>query len=142
MKKKTEAKAGIGRPCLYRKSFDKLAENYSLLGARDEDLANYFNVDQATIDRWKLKYPSFCVSIRKGKGISDCNVVQSLYRRAVGGDVTAIKYWLNNRQRSKWADRQSIDYNPRQVEFAELLKSINGTANQLPSSRLKNEANS
>jgi hypothetical protein len=139
MKKKTPRAAG--QPSQYRAIYAGLAYQFSLLGADDAQLAQVFEVEERTINNWKKKHPSFFHSMQAGKTIADAAVVKSLYNRAIAGDVQAIKYWLNNRQRSKWADRQSVEHYSGQGDFAALLKSIEGTANQLPSLRLKKEIN-
>jgi hypothetical protein len=36
-------------------------------------------------------------------------VVDSLYRKAVSGDVGAIYFWLKNRRPSEWRDVQNIN---------------------------------
>lgn len=52
-------------------SYDDLAYNYCLLGANDKFLAKAFEIDVATLNRWKLKHDEFCASIKKGKDIAD-----------------------------------------------------------------------
>ena len=47
-------------------------------------MARFFEVHEATINRWKQKYPKFCESIKKGKEEADANVADSLYQRATG----------------------------------------------------------
>lgn len=69
-----------GAPSLYQKKFDKQAYKLCLLGATDLDLANFFEVEQNTINTWKLKYKSFQLSIKEGKETSDMEVAQSLYK--------------------------------------------------------------
>lgn len=124
-----------GRPTKYKTEYNQLAYKYSLLGAIDKDLADFFEVDGATINRWKIEYPEFCVSIKKGKAQADSNVANRLYKRAMGykckdiyfstyeGEVTETPYtkiyppdptsaifWLKNRQPEKWRDRQEIKH--------------------------------
>ena len=119
-----------GRPTEYRDAYADLARKLCLLlGATDRDLADFFDVDERTINRWKKVHPEFCQSIREGKLIADTNVVSRLYDRAVGmsivkthfstyqGDVTAVEYleqippdvkaqslWLRNRQGDHWKE--------------------------------------
>ena len=40
---------------------------------------------------------------------SDERVVDSLYRKALGGDTTAMIFWLKNRRPSEWRDVQNFD---------------------------------
>ena len=92
-----------------------------------------FDVDKATIEHWKIAYPSFLDSIKRGKYIADAEVANSLYHRALGyeheeeeiiayqgiptivpttkrypPDSTAIIFWLKNRQKDKWRDKHEV----------------------------------
>lgn len=122
----------LGRPSKYDPSMDEQAFKYCLLGATDERLAEFFEVDVATINRWKLAHPNFCASIKKGKEQADSEIAQSLFYRAkgytakkvvtatnqgqitdiqevneyVGPDTTAAIFWLKNRQPKQWRDKQ------------------------------------
>jgi len=74
----------VGRPTKYKEEYNDLARKFSLLGSTDKDLARSFEVDEATINVWKVKYPEFQESIKKGKEFADANVADSLYNRARG----------------------------------------------------------
>lgn len=120
----------MGRPSEYVKKYDRMAYRHCLLGATDKDLAELFEVDVATIYRWKNDHPSFCEAIKKGKDDADQAVAVSLYKRAVGyshpdthisnfqgeitktptrkhypPDTTACIFWLKNRQKKSWRDK-------------------------------------
>lgn len=73
-----------GRPTKYDESFDELAFNYCLLGAKDEDLGKFFGVDERTINRWKHEYPNFCQSLKNGREGSLQKVARSQFERATG----------------------------------------------------------
>jgi hypothetical protein len=49
----------VGRPSKYRDEFPEQAFKLCLLGATDVQLAAFFDVDVATIDRWKGSTRSF-----------------------------------------------------------------------------------
>ena len=123
-----------GRPTSYKEEYNELAYKFCLLGCTDERLAKLLEVAVSTINKWKLEHPRFSESIKRGKDIADAEVASSLYKRATGyshkevkvfnnqgkivthdvvkqypPDTTAIAYWLNNRQRGDWAQRQSIE---------------------------------
>ena len=124
-----------GRPTKYKKEYDKLAYNYCLLGATDAELAVFCDVSESTINLWKLEYPSFSESIKKGKTNADANVANALYNRALGynhreekvfnnngeivtynttkyypPDTGAAMAWLKNRQPDKWRDKQELEH--------------------------------
>lgn len=124
-----------GRPSKYKSEYKDQAYKLCLLGATDAEMANFFDVDEATINRWKLDHKDFCESIKKGKIEADANVADRLYKRACGyehpetitasfqgmitdtkevtkhyaPDPTAAIFWLKNRQRDKWRDKQDIE---------------------------------
>jgi hypothetical protein len=126
-----------GRPSEYRDEYAKQAEKLCLLGATDQELADFFEVDVRTIYRWKHDHDGFCQAIKGGKEIADERVERSLYQRAVGyeqdevkifmpanaaepvyapfrakiaPDTTAQIFWLKNRRKNEWRDKQEVDH--------------------------------
>jgi hypothetical protein len=124
-----------GRPTKYNHTFAEQARKLCLLGATDGDLAKFFGVNEDTINEWKKRHKEFSVSLRKGKDQADSEVADRLYQRARGfehaseeikvvegeivrvpitkiypPDTTAGIFWLKNRQKGKWRDRQEIDH--------------------------------
>jgi hypothetical protein len=73
-----------GRYDTFKDEYCDLAKKYCLLGAIDQDLADFFNVCIATIQNWKLKHPKFVKAIREGKAVADAKVAESLFHRACG----------------------------------------------------------
>ena len=127
---------GGGRPTDYQPGkYPGMAMQHCLLGAKDTELANLFDVSVATINAWKVKYPKFLESIKEGKDNADAHVVNSLYHRALGyshpedkvfcqngvvtivpttrhypPDATSMIFWLKNRQKDKWKDKQDFEH--------------------------------
>lgn len=139
--------SNAGRPTKYQEGYNRQAEKLCLLGSTDKDMADFFEVDESTINRWKIEYPEFCESIKRGKISADATVASRLYKRAIGyehaedkifnnqgealiipttkhvqPDTTAAIFWLKNRQPKMWRDRQevSVSVNP----IADLLKEL------------------
>lgn len=105
-----------------------------LFGATDAQLAEYFEVSEVTINAWKRAHPEFLKSVKAGKVVADANVAHSLYQRAIGitieeqkevigkdgktvvlktirqlpGDVQAQRFFLKNRQPSKWRENVEV----------------------------------
>ena len=123
-----------GRPTKYKPEYAEQAFNYCLLGATDEEMANFFEISVATLYNWKNDYPEFLEALKNGKEKADAEVAKSLYNRAKGyeqetvkvfqfqGDPVVVPFtehiapdtgaamaWLKNRQPSKWRDKQDID---------------------------------
>jgi hypothetical protein len=96
-------------------------------------MADYFEVDVATVQRWKIDHPEFRDSITRGKVDADAKVAQRMYQSATGyehaedvimqyqgepvivhttkhypPDYKSASLWLRNRQPDKWREQQSI----------------------------------
>ena len=126
-----------GCPTKYREIYNEQAYKLCLLGATDKELADFFEVEEKTINNWKIDFPEFLQSLKKGKEMADAEVADKLYKRATGynckatkfatfegqitdtmdyvehhpPDTTAAIFWLKNRQRGKWRDKQEIESN-------------------------------
>jgi hypothetical protein len=74
----------VGRPSSFKPEFCAQAEELCKLGAIDKELAEFFEVDERTINRWKEAHPEFRQSIRAGKIIADIAVAGRLHQRALG----------------------------------------------------------
>ncbi len=119
--------SGVGRPTLYRHSFNEQVYKLCLAGLTDKKLADFFGISESTLNLWKVKHPEFMESMKSGKEIADAEVAASLYGRAIGytydavhvsvfmgeviitpiqkhvpPDVAAQRMWMKNRQ--GWRD--------------------------------------
>ncbi|MBZ6385136.1 terminase [Pantoea piersonii] len=120
----------MARPTKYQKAYAEQARKLCMLGYTDDQLADFFEVAESTIHKWKIDHPEFSESIKKGKDISDGEVADSLYQRAMGyvapdvdirvindkivkteiqkhspPDTAAAIFWLKNRQKKTWRDK-------------------------------------
>lgn len=125
----------IGRPTSYDPDYVKQAEKLCALGATDMELADFFGVDVRTVYRWKAEHADFCQALKVGKDVADERVVRSLYARANGyehnevdirvvsgelvqtpirkyypPDTTAAIFWLKNRRKDEWRDKQDVEH--------------------------------
>lgn len=125
--------AKVGRPTKYEgeatcKTVQKLAE----IGNTVEQIAQFLEVDQDTIYEWRDKHPEFSEILKNARDFCDELVEQSLYARARGmkrktviidsdgtttektedvpPDATSMIFWLKNRKRELWKDRQDIEH--------------------------------
>jgi transcriptional regulator with XRE-family HTH domain len=86
-----------------------LASFYAQEGLTMEEIAEKLRISADTLSRWSKAYPDFCVALKSSKDEADSKVVQSLYKKALGGDTVAMIFWLKNRQSAKWRDKQEVE---------------------------------
>jgi hypothetical protein len=138
---------------LYKPGFAQAARLVcSIYGSTIEELANYFNVTDGTIQRWLKKHPEFRDAVHSQSSRANVKVMQRLYRRAMGfrirtekifydvkrGDVvrvptteyyppseTAIFFWLKNRMPDQWKDMKEVNGSPGAPLAADIYQSIN-----------------
>lgn len=75
---------GAGRPSSFKPEYVEQAEKLARFGMTDQQMAEVFDVSEQTLNAWKKAHPEFLEALKKGKYLSDTDVVQSLYRRAIG----------------------------------------------------------
>lgn len=153
------AEAKKGRPTSFKPEFVKQARKLAALGATDREAAEFFEVDERTIHRWKHEHEDFCQSLKVGKEQADARVEQSLYRRALGyshdavkiavsgqGDITQVPFvehyppdttaaifWLKNRKPQEWRDKTEHNVNHgAQDSLADLMSRIDGKSRGIP----------
>lgn len=73
-----------GRPTDYKTQYVEQGFRLALLGATDKEMAGIWQVDESTVNNWKLAHPEFLESINAGKIEADAKVAASLYKRAIG----------------------------------------------------------
>jgi hypothetical protein len=143
---------GAGRPSDYEDAFAEQATKLCALGATDMELADFFGVDVRTIYRWKHSHDEFCQALKAGKDAADERVERSLFQRATGyeqdevkifmpanaaapvyatyrakiaPDTTAAIFWLKNRRKDEWRDKQDVEHGVS-GQLADLLARIDG----------------
>ncbi len=124
----------MGRPSKFKPEFVAQAEKLCRLGATDEEIADFFEVDVRTVYRWKGEHDAFCQALKAGKDEADDRVERSLYARALGyqheavklfqhngaviaekyvehypPDTTAAIFWLKNRRTDRWRDIKAVE---------------------------------
>lgn len=123
---------GRGRPSAFKHEYIELARRLGMLRTyTNEELAGVFGVGITTFKKWMHDSPDFAAAIARAKDFVDAQVVNELFRRAIGydyeetqthsgtekgkkvsrttvmkkhlaGDVTAQSLWLRNRQPQHW----------------------------------------
>ena len=70
-----------GRPSKYKPEYVEQAQKLATLGATDREAAEFFDVNEATLHRWKHEHPEFCESL-KGRLVK-CTRARSRRRRTL-----------------------------------------------------------
>jgi hypothetical protein len=158
-----EKKGDAGRPTKYKEEYNEQARKLCLLGATDKELADFFNVCEATINTWKIEKEGFLESIKSGKVMADATVAEKLYHRAIGyshkevkiatsegritdekeydkhyaPDPTAAIFWLKNRNPSQWRDKQQVEHSGSISELSdeEINRRLAELVNESPDSK-------
>lgn len=132
--------AEVGRPSEFDPAYVEQAAKLCALGATDDEMADFFGIHRSTLYRWKLDHPEFCDAIKSAKEIADERVERSLYQKATGfdyteeqaikikveqhkeevevvevrkhspADTTAAIFWLKNRRKDHWRDKQDHEH--------------------------------
>lgn len=135
----TKAKDGINPRSSYKKEFIAQAKKLCVLGATDAEMADFFGVERRTLHSWRNRHKDFGAAITIGKEVADSRVERSLYQRAVGytyteqqaikiktgqhteevqiveverhmpPDTVATIFWLKNRKKKEWRDKQEVE---------------------------------
>lgn len=134
-------KPKTGRPSSFREDYHPdRAMDYALLGMTNQEIADALGIHLDTLHDWRRKYPAFSYALKAGKEVADGKVARSLYRKAKGatiraikagpdgqplfddegkpvyvdvelpGDTTAQIFWLKNRRSNQWRDKQAVEH--------------------------------
>lgn len=103
-------------------------------GLTDEEISKNIGISRSTLSEWKNRFSDISDALKKGKEIVDIHVENSLLKRALGyeyievtkelvngqmvavkevtkhimPDVTAMIFWLKNRNPEKWRDSRQL----------------------------------
>ena len=138
-----------GRPTAYKPEFAEIARRACQIGYTDQELAELLEVSVRTLSNWKHEHDEFLQALKAGKEVADDRVERSLYEKAVGFRVEAVKifmpagakkpvyapfiehhapdttagiFWLKNRRPDLWRDKHELtgpNGGPIQVERIE-----------------------
>ena len=133
-----------GRPSKYNTINLEQVERVAGLGFDDVEIATILGISERTLNVYKSK-PEFLQSLKRGKSKTDHDVTRNLFKRAIGysyeektkerkgdkvmltkivtkeviPDVTAQIFWLKNRRKDLWRERQEIDLTLKEYKHVE-----------------------
>ena len=87
----------------------KKVERYAAQGLADYQIGLLLGLHKATMVEKKKDFPEFSEAIEQGRAKGIGTITNSLFNAASGGDVGAMKYFLNNRDKGNWKDKINHD---------------------------------
>jgi hypothetical protein len=131
---KPENRKKIGRPTMLTEKLREKLFELVKMGLSDRAIAKACDISQVTLKSWK-KDPNFLTLLNELKAAADGEVKKALYLRALGyshteekvfnnngqilrakttkhypPDTEAAKFWLINRQKQEWSNKQTIEF--------------------------------
>jgi hypothetical protein len=78
------------------------------MGGTNPQIAAALGVSEGTLFNCRKRDAGLDTAIQTGKDKVDLQVVAALYKKAMGGDTTAMIFWLKNRRPNEWRDRHDV----------------------------------
>lgn len=112
------------------------AESVAAMGGTNDQIAHALGVADGTLKKLRRENPALNEAILRGKERADIQIVGALYNKAkgigrcphchkpipgLGGDTTAMIFWLKNRQSEQWRDRHDIGGNVKHEHDGKLI---------------------
>jgi hypothetical protein len=85
-------------------------ESVAAMGGTNEQIAVALRISEGTLFNIRKRDKAVDDAIKRGKEKADLLVIGALYKKAIAGDVTAMIFWLKNRQPDKWRDRHEAAF--------------------------------
>lgn len=125
-----------------------LLEGWARDGLTNEQIANNIGINVKTLYEWKNKESNISNALKKGKEVIDFEVENALLKRALGytitineqkidkdgcvhdtkrdvhvpGDTTAQIFWLKNRKKEQWREKQEYSNDEGFAKLDKLLE--------------------
>lgn len=83
-------------------------QSWALHGQTLEEIAEQMEITVRTLHRWRRADPELDRAIKTGSETAVSAVENALYRKAIGGDLGAMCFFLKNRDPKHWCDRPEL----------------------------------
>ena len=106
-----------------KSKFEEIKEKFPLIegwakeGLTDEQISRNLGISKVTFYKYKASCSELNELLKKSKDVVDYEVENALYKSAIGGNVSAMIFWLKNRRPDKWRDK-------REHSEIELMKKV------------------
>ena len=85
-------------------------QGWAMDGLSELQIATNMGIVTSTLWEWKKKYPNISNVLKVNKDIADRQVENALFKAAKEGNITAQIFWLKNRKRKEWRDKQELEH--------------------------------
>lgn len=99
-----------------------LLEGWARSGLTEEQIAHNMGIERTTLYRWKKKECNILNALKRNKDIVDYEVENALLKNALEGNVTAQIFWLKNRKKEQWRERQEYTNDEELNKLDKLLE--------------------
>lgn len=99
-----------------------LLEGWARDGLTNEQIANNIGINVKTLYEWKNKESNISNALKKGKEVIDFEVENALLKSALEGNVTAQIFWLKNRKKEQWREKQEFSSDQELEKLDQLLE--------------------
>lgn len=115
-----------------------LLKSWAIKGLTDRQIADCIGIAESTLYEWKKKHSEISEALKKGKEVFDAESVEALHQAGIGhyieetdtditirdgveikrirkrkrripSNVTALIFWLKNRDPDNWKDRKAVE---------------------------------
>ncbi len=86
-----------------------LLKGWARNGLTNDQLAECMGISETTLYKWKAENTEFAELLKANKDYADTQVENALYKAAMEGNTTAQIFWLKNRRRDNWRDKQDVE---------------------------------
>lgn len=99
-----------------------LLEGWARDGLTYEQIAHNMGIDVTTLREWRKKEATISTILKKGREVVDFEVENALLKSALEGNVTAQIFWLKNRKKEQWREKQEYSNDQELAKLDKLLE--------------------
>lgn len=99
-----------------------LLEGWARSGLTYEQIAHNMGIGLTTLKEWRQKEPTISSILKKGREVVDFEVENALLKSALEGNVTAQIFWLKNRKKIEWREKQEYNNDEELSKLDKLLE--------------------
>lgn len=99
-----------------------LLEGWARDGLTEEQIAHNMGICLSSLKNWKNKEMAILTALKKGKEVIDYEVENALLKNALNGNITAQIFWLKNRKKNEWRERQEYTNDEELSKLDKLLE--------------------